>query len=877
MVFEAFSCAVVRVDLLPDDTLRQRRVPVMAQDGGRGDGMDIGVFIALAISPLVLCAALWDRRRLQRTNAAQRVALAERDATIDAVIDQTDDRRFWVRVTGDGGFVLHRANRAALAHWGVTSATAVGRRLDAALLAPLAARLTADLQSCFDAGNPTRLEEVTAHPAGDRHWEVWFTPVRQGDGPIRMVAVVARDVTERHSADLALRASQARHRMLTDSVTDMVGALDRSGVRRACSDRVRACLGWNPADLVGRPWVERVHPDDAAALSGGVAALSPGAPSLTLTYRVRHAEGRWVWIEADLRLTLDDRGAAQGCLLLERDITARKVLEAELCDARQAADAAARSKSEFLASLSHELRTPMNAVIGFADLIARESEGPLNNPYYKDFAHNIRDSGQHLLELINEIIDNVRAEAGELVLDDETVDLERVVSSAVRLLTQRAGRAGVRIVATVNPAARHLRGDEKRIRQIVMNLLSNAMKFTPTGGRVDVDAALDREGALCLRVRDNGTGAAEWDSGRVVQAFGRAGEEGQAVGTRGGSGLPLTRRLMELHGGTLTLSHTPGQGTEAVARFGPERVADEAGRMVGPMPPPRESLSILMVEDDPTIRESGVALLRGWGHRVVAASNANEALTILRDPRPLDLLFSDIVMPPGMNGAELAREARRLRPKLAVLLASGFAAHAVIADDATQSGYEVIAKPYDPTELQHRLAGFQPITPVALQPPPPPPPPRSPEARSGTAGAAAPTVPGGLRVLVAEDVEMNRLLVVTLLTQAGHQVVEVEDGAAAVDAIRQQAFELVLMDVNMPVMDGILATQAIRALPGPAGQTPIIALTANTFPEDVARCRAVGMDGYVAKPIDRAVLWAEMARCLSPTPARVDRAAASRA
>ncbi len=335
-------------------------------------------------------------------------------------------------------------------------------------------------------------------------------------------------------------------------------------------------------------------------------------------------------------------------------------------------------------------------------------------------------------------------------------------------------------------------------------------------------------------------------------------------------GLPLTRRLMELHGGTLTLSSAQGQGTVAVARFAPDRVADEAGRTVAPSLAPRARLSILMVEDDPTIRDSGVALLRNWGHRVLGAANANEALAILRQSAPLDLLFSDIVMPPGMNGAELAREARRLRPDLAVLLASGFAAHAVIADDAAQAGYDVIAKPYDPAELQQRLDALRPtaasatstavvasLSPLSLS---------SPVAPTTAPIVAAPVdggLPEGLRVLVAEDVEMNRLLVVTLLKQAKHRVVAVEDGAMAVAAMRRHAFDLVLMDVNMPVMNGLDATRAIRGMADPVNRTPIIALTANSFPEDVARCRSVGMSGYVGKPIDRAVLFREMSRCLA--------------
>jgi PAS domain S-box-containing protein len=834
--------------------------------------MEMGIIITLALSIGLLALALLSYWRLRRQFAARSRRMAESEAALRAVFDHSSDRLFIVRVIGDGSFVVRWANAAALLAWNTTAERVEGKGLSAFLPPTLAEKTTRDLQSCVDAGAATRFEEDGVIHGDARRWEVSQTPIQGDDGAVAIISVNARDITRRTEAEGALRDSEARYRLLADSVSDIVGRLDLNGARLYCSDGVRACLGCDSAEMIGRPLVERVHPDDLATVADGLSGLTRSQPTMTVVYRLRHADGRWVWIEAAIRLVVDGWGAPLECVSVERDITARKVMEAELCDARQAADAASRSKSEFLASLSHELRTPMNAVIGFADLIARESEGPINNPFYKDFALNIRDSGQHLLELINEILDNVRAEAGQLVLDDETVDLEQATTFAIRLLAQRAGRVGVQIVASVDPAARYLRGDEKRVRQILLNLLSNAVKHTPTGGQVDVETSLDADGALRLQVRDNGMGTAESDAPPVLRAFEREDASENRAAPRRAAGLPLTRRLMELHGGTLTLSSAQGQGTVAVARFAPDRVADEAGRRVAPSLAPRAPLSILMVEDDPTIRDSGVALLRNWGHRVLGAANANEALAILRQPAPLDLLFSDIVMPPGMNGAELAREARRLRPNVAVLLASGFSAHAVIADDAAQAGYDVIAKPYDPAELQQRLDALRPATPNVGRPvvttgrlPPLP--------LSLPVGAlsdlpAVPTpvdaaLPEELRILVAEDVEMNRLLVVTLLKQAKHGVVEVEDGAAAVAAMRRQAFDLVLMDVNMPVMDGLTATKIIRDMAFPANRTPIIALTANTFPEDVARCRAVGMNGYVAKPIDRVVLFREMSRCLA--------------
>ncbi|MBK1840275.1 response regulator [Azospirillum sp. YIM B02556] len=826
------------------------------------------VFLSLGIGLLGTMLAREHRR------FADEAALEENGALFRAVFDSSADGLAIIRVGADGGFTLHRANDAAVRMMGDRAAEAEGRPVDALLPPDLAAKVMADLQSCIDAGAPTRFEEQHTHGGVTRWWEVSQVPIRDEAGAVVMLSVGARDITRRHEAERAIRASEARYRLLARSVTDIIGRIGLDGVRRFCSEATRDGLGCPPAELVGRPLVERVHPDDRDAVAAGLARLTPERPTLKTTYRLRHADGRWVWIEAAVRLVTDDWGAPQDYVSVERDVTARKFMEAELQDARQAAEAASRSKTEFLASLSHELRTPMNAVIGFADLIAREAEGPVGNAQYRDFAVNIRDSGQHLLELINEILDNVRAEAGQLVLDDEPVDLDAVATFAVRLLTPRAARAGIALDARVEPAARHLRGDERRIRQILLNLLSNAVKYTPSGGTVSLTAGPAPDGGLLLEVRDTGVGIPEQDLDRVLLAYARVATPENRQTEGAGLGLPLTRRLVELHGGTLTLASRVGQGTTVTIHFPPERVAngieggiDDGMDSPARSPAGRSGLSILMVDDDHNIRENGTALLRSWGHRVIAASGAGEALVVLRGPEPLDLLFSDIVMPPGMNGAELAREARRLRPDLPVLLASGFAAHAVVADDVAMGGYDLIAKPYEPAELRDRLSRLHPPAPpaagaaaepapavaAAVLPPPSPPPPPPPASAS----------PDSLRVLVVEDVEMNRLLAVTLLKQAGHSVAAVEDGAQAVEAVKREAFDAILMDLNMPVMDGLEATRIIRAMPGPAGRVAIIALTANTFPDDIARCYEAGMDCHVPKPIDRALLLSEVVRCVA--------------
>ncbi|WP_434623845.1 response regulator [Azospirillum sp. B2RO_4] len=588
----------------------------------------------------------------------------------------------------------------------------------------------------------------------------------------------------------------------------------------------------------------------------------------------------------------------------ERDETARLAAELDKArdiaeTARRAAEAANHDKGEFLAGLSHELRTPLNAVIGFSDLIAREAEGPVGTPSYRQYAANVRDSGQHVLELINEILDHARAEAGALTLEDGPCDLEDAADFAVRMLTPRAEHAGVLLSAAVAPAVRNLRGDDRRIRQILLNLIANGVKYTPTGGSVTLSAALD-DGAPVIRVIDTGLGIPAEDIDRVLEPFARGGNA-----TRGaegaGLGLPLTKRLVDLHGGTLELRSTLGVGTTVTVRLPASRllpakpfdippskaaipaagpVAPATPQALSPAPPPAPApacgpLSVLLVDDDPTVRDMVAGLLRGWGHRVIAAANANEALVVLDGHEPLDLLLSDVVMPPGMDGTELARHAARMRPGLPVLLASGFAAHAAGTPSAFGPDVAMIAKPFAIDDLRRQLARIaarqggtaSPVTAAGLPSPPPAARPVAPPVAK-PAAPPADRSPGPPRLLIAEDLPINRELLAALFRDSGYAIDLVADGAAAVEAVEAGDYDLVLMDVQMPGMDGLEASRAIRAMPPPRGDLPILALTAGSSDEERRHCREAGMNGHVGKPYDRDVLLRQVARTLDATRSR---------
>ncbi len=593
-------------------------------------------------------------------------------------------------------------------------------------------------------------------------------------------------------------------------------------------------------------FVDDVHPDDREAVRLAFRRAAGEGGPFAVEFRHVGPDGALRWLSGTGMVERDAAGHPLRMVGVNVDITARKAVETALAEARDAADTANAAKGRFLAGLSHELRTPLTAIIGFSDMIARETLGPVGDTQYVQFGTDIRDSGQHLLELINELLDHAKVDAGALALHEETVDLAAAVTFCTRMIGPRAERADITLAPSIADEARWIRADEKRIRQILLNLVSNAVKYTPSGGRVAI-AVLLEDGAPTIRVSDTGIGIEEKDLERVLEAFVQIENQAnrQSIGT--GLGLPLTRKLAELHGGTLTLSSRPGAGTTiTIALPGDRLVRDADAAEPSPIPSPASvpdaaersrPHTILLADDDPLARLGATAILELSGHRVIQAANANEALAVLQGTAPVDLLFADAVMPPGMNGAELAVHATRLRPGLKVLLTSGFGTQAVLGGDANEESHELLTKPFAPAELTRRIARLL-----------------------GPAAAGPERAGGPRRILLAEDTPMNRTLIATLLRRAGHAVALAADGREALEAVHRDRYDLVLMDVQMPVMDGLEATRRIRSLPGDAGRTPVVALTADVQPHMIEACLMAGMEDYTLKPIERDLLLATIDR-----------------
>ncbi|WP_298368233.1 PAS domain S-box protein [Azospirillum sp.] len=383
---------------------------------------------------------------------------------------------------------------------------------------------------------------------------------------------VTRDVTERRLAEEALRASTARLTALVHALPDLVFILDDEGRYREIFANSHDLLVLPPERMIGRR-AEEVLPDwrGRQLMASLRQTLATGQPQ-RMEYQLTVQSGLR-WFEARTQMLADDFGARPSMLMLVRDITDRVESEERLAAAKEQAEAANRAKSAFLATMSHELRTPLNAIIGFSDIMLHELFGPLGSSRYRDYARHVQNSGRHLLDLINDVLDMSKLEAGRFTLDEEWIDLAETLESCRALAALPAERGHVRLTVAVPPALPRLFADERAVRQVLLNVLANAVKFTPSGGRVEVEVGIPIDGGdLVVTVRDTGIGIAPDALANIAEPFQQA--DSSIARRFGGSGLGLSisRNLIDLHGGSLTIDSALGQGTTVRILFPAARV-----------------------------------------------------------------------------------------------------------------------------------------------------------------------------------------------------------------------------------------------------------------------------------------------------------------
>jgi two-component system sensor histidine kinase/response regulator len=632
-------------------------------------------------------------------------------------------------------------------------------------------------------------------------------------------------------------------RTVVDNIPDCIFAKDSEGRFLLVNKAFAKLHGLeSPEQLLGKSAFDLFPKDRAAALEADDLEVMRASKHLEDERSVVDVEGNVHWMLVSKVPLTNKREEIVGTVGVNRDITQAKRSEAELRQSKEAAEAANRAKSEFLANMSHEVRTPMNGIIGMTEL-ALETE---LTPEQQEYLSMVKTSADSLLTVINDILDFSKMEAGKLELDRSTFNLHESLEETTRTFGIRAGEKGLELVCDIRSDVPHMViGDPTRVRQIIVNLLGNAIKFTERGEvvlHVEMKQAQDRHVLLHFAIRDTGIGIEEAKQKLIFEAFAQA--DSSPSRNYGGTGLGLTisSRLVEMMGGRIWLESKPGQGSTFHFTVTFELPQAPMERREGKHEVALAGIPVLVVDDNPTNRRILEATLLQWGMKPTLAESGLTALSALRRAKEAGnktlLLLLDAQMP-GMDGFSLMEKVRQ-DPELPtatvmMLTSGGQRGDAARCRELGISAY--LTKPVRQWELREAI-----LTVLGMEQ-------RDDSMKLLTRHTLRQTR-RRLRVLLAEDNAINRELVVRLLSKRGHTVVVAANGKQAVSALETQSFDVVLMDIQMPEMDGFEATAAIRQKEKTIGtHVPIIALTAHAMKGDRERCLAGGMDGYVSKPV----------------------------
>jgi two-component system sensor histidine kinase/response regulator len=683
--------------------------------------------------------------------------------------------------------------------------------------------------------------------------EVYLTRLTLNSQPV-LLAVV-RDMTESKLAQNMLKETATRLEIATKSARLGVWEYDLQTKVLTWDKYMCEIHGLRPEEFgdVYEDWERAIHPEDVQATRTALQDAIANGEEFHSEFRVVWPSGQINFVECHA-LLLDPAGTAVRRLIgVGRDITERKRAEAELVNAKETAEAANRAKGEFMANMSHELRTPMNGIIGMTDLTL---DTELNSEQ-AEYLHMVRGSAEALLTLLNEILDFSKMEARKLEMDSLTFNLRKSLGEVVKTLAIKAQQKGLEVLFDLRPEAPvNVIGDPARLRQVLFNLVGNSIKFTEKGEIeicVQAEAQSGEGTILRFSIRDTGIGIPLDKQSKIFDAFSQA--DSSTTRKYGGSGLGLTisAQLVGLMGGKIWVESEAGKGSTFyfTAHFGqggaalPSESLDES-ELVG--------VAILIVDDNASNRRILEDSVIRWKMVPTVVEGALVAVQVLQrleaSGAPLPLVLTDAHMP-EMDGFGLVEKIRQdpslSNLRIVVLTSCGEPGDAARCRKLGVAAY--LSKPFDRLELREVLLHVLAAGPT------------KPETRALATRQTLQEERLSLSFLVAEDNAVNQRLIVRLLEKRGHSVVLVQNGREALEAMEKRRFDVVLMDVQMPEMDGFEATRLIREKEKAGGiHSPIIALTAHAMQGYKERCLASGMDGYVPKPVQPEDLFREIDR-----------------
>jgi len=679
----------------------------------------------------------------------------------------------------------------------------------------------------------------------------------------QMAANIQANTEALQASEEQSRENEARYRSVVNHVREVIFQTDTLGMWTFLNPAWSEITGFSLEESLGHHFIDYIHPDDqpqSAELFQQLMQQQEKQGHAEVRYLTRAGQTRW--IEVYVRPTLDAEGQIVGTSGTLSDISGRKQAEAELTSknlalefARQEAESANRAKSEFLAMMSHEIRTPMNAIIGMTGLLSETSL----TTHQSDLVETVRVSGDALLTIINDILDFSKIESGKLELESHPFNLRTCLEETLDLLTPKAIEKGIEVAYLIEPATPELLlGDVTRLRQILVNLVSNAIKFTHVGEVTILVTARKLEKfpgfsgselppyAIRFAVQDTGTGIASDRLDRLFQPFSQV--DSSISRTYGGTGLGLaiSQRLCELMGGRIWIDSELGQGSTFYFAI----VAQKARLLTAEAPTTSEfaDRQLLLLDSNVTSRQNLVYQAQTWGIQVHTVQSIPQALDWLQTNQPVDAVMLDYQL--MGNPSTLTPTLQSLLQKRAIPLILLTNRHLDRAIRWPAVSLTCLPKPIKQSQFYQVLQSLFSHQPSLNQ---------ASSIQSSLDATMAKRLP--LRILLAEDNTVNQKLALLILERLGYRADVAGNGMEAIAALCRQSYDVILMDVQMPEMDGITATRQIRELSICRTPPRIIAMTANAMQGDREQCLAAGMDDYISKPIRPEELVKALSQC----------------